>query len=76
MSESQAWAYVALGSNQGDPCRQVLAAIPPEKLSWTLFRHPVSGNLDARRGVAFLTAHIDHHRAQVGRIRSSPGFPS
>jgi hypothetical protein len=34
-----------------------------------LVRHPVAGPMDQRRLVAFLRAHIRHHRRQLERIR-------
>ena len=40
-----------------------------------VFPHFLSGPLDAQQRLEFLRFHIERHTDQVGRIRSSEGFP-
>lgn len=49
----------------------VLDAIPPETLADRRWKHPIAGWLDAREWLAFIYAHVDHHRAQMARIRKA-----
>jgi hypothetical protein len=44
-------------------------------LAVPLLRHPVAGPLSAPQGLEFLALHLAHHRRQLDRIRTSPGFP-
>lgn len=45
-------------------------------LETVVFPHALSGPLDARQRLEFLRFHMDRHRAQIGRIRESAGFPA
>ena len=38
--------------------------------------HPVAGPMKAADALDFLANHFDHHSKQIGRIRSSAGFPA
>ena len=38
------------------------------------FRHPVSGWMSVLQAIQFLTAHVRHHRYQLGRIRRNAGW--
>jgi hypothetical protein len=52
-----------------------LVTLDARGLDGPLVRHPVAGPLSAPQGLDFLALHITHHRRQLSRIRSSPGFP-
>jgi len=41
-----------------------------------MMRHPVAGPLDPFQTAGFLLDHLRHHRRQLQRIRSTPGFPT
>lgn len=56
--------------------RELLAALPDERLRSLFFRHPISGALDVARTLAFLDVHVRHHEAQIERIWRSPGRPA
>ena len=44
-------------------------------LAEVVFPHYLSGPLDGRQRLEFLRFHIDRHREQIERVRTSPGFP-
>lgn len=46
------------------------------RLEEIVFPHYLSGPLDGRQRLEFLRFHIDRHRAQIERVRNSPGFPA
>lgn len=48
-----------------------LLALTEEQLSLGLFHHPVGGWSDALGTLAFLDAHVAHHRFQINRIRAA-----
>lgn len=48
----------------------VLDAVTPEALGERRWKHPIAGWLDTREWLGFIYAHTNHHRAQLGRIRS------
>ncbi len=41
-----------------------------------IFKHPISGKFNIYQTMSFLEEHIEHHKKQIGRIKSSPLFPS
>lgn len=41
-----------------------------------IFKHPISGKFNIYQTMSFLQEHIEHHRKQIKRIKSSPLFPS
>ncbi|HEX6088932.1 MAG TPA: DinB family protein [Gemmatimonadales bacterium] len=49
----------------------VLDAVTPETLGERRWKHPVAGWLDTHEWLSFILAHVDHHRAQMRRIRKS-----
>ncbi len=55
--------------------RKILDSIPEERAGAILFKHPIAGKLDPLRGLGFLETHIEHHKVQIERITSDPGFP-
>ena len=64
----------ALAARWGEArCRLagVLDAIPPGGEGERRWKHPIAGWLDTEEWVRFIYAHIDHHRAQIRRIRSA-----
>ncbi len=52
----------------------ILETITEEKRDFTIFRHPISGPLDASETLLLLTQHYDHHLRQIKRIRQSEKF--
>lgn len=54
----------------------LLESIPPARLDKALFKHPVAGKITALEGLRFVKAHVDHHVAQLGRIRAAAGYPA
>lgn len=62
------------GKARGD-LRDLLLSLPAERRAALVFRHPISGPLDATGTVDFVDAHARHHESQLRRIRSAPGFP-
>lgn len=49
-----------------------LSGLDPEKI---VHPHPISGPLNIPQRLEFLRFHLDRHRAQIDRIKSSAGFP-
>jgi uncharacterized damage-inducible protein DinB len=49
----------------------VLDAIPAESLAERRWRHPIAGWLDTAEWLGFIYAHVNHHRAQIGRIHTA-----
>jgi hypothetical protein len=49
----------------------VCDAVTPESLGERRWKHPIAGWLDTGDWLRFIYAHTDHHRAQIGRIRSA-----
>jgi hypothetical protein len=45
-------------------------------LEEVVFPHYLSGTLDGRQRLEFLRFHIDRHLGQIGRVRTSAGFPA
>jgi hypothetical protein len=45
-------------------------------LEEVVFPHYLSGPLDGRQRLEFLRFHIDRHLDQIGRVRTSAGFPA
>lgn len=41
-----------------------------------VFKHPISGKFNIYQTMSFLEEHIEHHKKQIGRIKSSSSFPS
>lgn len=39
-------------------------------------RHPIVGKLSPAQTLSFIRTHVAHHRPQLARIRSAPGFPA
>lgn len=52
----------------------VLADQTAADLRRPLMRHPRIGSLSPVQTLRFFECHVDHHRNQLERIRSSPGF--
>jgi len=40
-----------------------------------MMRHPIVGKLSPAQTLSFIHTHVAHHRPQLARIRSAPGFP-
>ena len=49
----------------------VLDAVTPAALGERRWKHPIAGWLDTSDWLGFIYAHTNHHRAQIGRIRSA-----
>ena len=49
----------------------VLDAVTPEALGERRWKHPIAGWLDTGEWLGFIYAHTNHHRAQIGRIRTA-----
>lgn len=54
--------------------RGFVETLTPDELARGIFRHPVSGILDARRALKFIAAHIRHHGFQIDRIKAHRGW--
>jgi len=50
---------------------QLISMLAPEELLFGATRHPVSGWMDVRLALAFLSAHLRHHAYQVKRLQSA-----
>jgi hypothetical protein len=55
--------------------RSALESLRPEEVCEEAFRHPIAGPVDFAEGIGLALEHVDHHRRQIDRIRSSPGYP-
>ena len=53
----------------------LLQSIQPEQLRCGLFRHPVGGWMAIPNALAFLSAHLSHHRYQIRRIEAAVHLP-
>ncbi|MBV8865323.1 MAG: DinB family protein [Acidobacteriaceae bacterium] len=60
-----AWARVR------EQMADLLESLEPEQLNIGLFRHPVGGWMPIQTGLAFLSAHLRHHRYQLRRLQSA-----
>lgn len=49
----------------------LLNRLSPMQIRRGLFRHPVSGWMTVQRTLAFLSAHLGHHRYQLKRLRQA-----
>ena len=49
----------------------LLRSLQPEQLRHGVFRHPVSGWMTITQALAFLSAHLRHHRYQLSRLRDA-----
>ena len=47
--------------------RETLEQVEPDALASGAFQHPVSGRMDVRQTLRFLSAHIVHHGYQLSR---------
>lgn len=58
-----------------DNCRELfynfLANLDESVLNKELFKHPVTGYLNANQTIQFITDHADHHAKQINRIITS-----
>ncbi len=52
----------------------LLQSLQPEQLRCGLFRHPVGGWMAIPNALAFLSAHLSHHRYQIRRIEAAVRF--
>ncbi len=48
---------------------ELLNRLPPEKMRCGVFRHPVAGWMTIFGALAFLSAHLQHHRYQLNRLK-------
>jgi hypothetical protein len=46
-----------------------------DKLSYRVFRHPVSGKFTLSQTLGFMNYHLKHHQRQIERIIDSENFP-
>lgn len=51
-----------------------LALLAPGEMLFGVLRHPVSGWMDVRLSLVFLSAHLHHHTYQLKRLRKSFRF--
>jgi len=54
--------------------RDFIERLTPGELAYGIFRHPVSGVVDARGAMRFIAAHIRHHGFQIDRIKAHRGW--
>ncbi|MBV8830747.1 MAG: DinB family protein [Acidobacteriaceae bacterium] len=52
----------------------LLDSVSPSELHRGVFRHPVSGWMTVGQALAFLSAHIRHHKYQLHSIRRKSGL--
>ncbi len=64
------WDTVRAGLNQA------LERLERSDLGRPMMRHPIVGKLSPTQTLSFLHTHVAHHRPQLARIRSAPGFPA
>lgn len=54
---------------------EALERFEPADLARPMMKHPIVGKLTPTLTLAFIEHHAIHHRRQLDRIRTAPGFP-
>jgi hypothetical protein len=67
--------WVAALRSASDLLRDLQSVLRGIALEDVIYPHAISGPLDARQRLQFLTFHLDRHRHQVAEIMSHPSFP-
>jgi hypothetical protein len=52
-----------------------LTAFPTEKLTYSVFKHPLGASFTLSQTLDFCTTHIYHHTKQIERIKADANFP-
>lgn len=52
-----------------------LNAFPTEKLTYSVFKHPLGAAFTLPQTLDFCTTHIHHHTMQIERIKANTDFP-
>ncbi|MGB1205675.1 MAG: DinB family protein [Chitinophagales bacterium] len=52
-----------------------LAAFPSEKLTYSVFKHPLGASFTIAQTIDFCTTHMHHHTMQLERIKADTNFP-
>jgi len=52
-----------------------VAAFPTEKMTYSVFKHPLGAAFTLPQTLDFCTTHIYHHTMQIERIKAAEGFP-
>lgn len=55
--------------------REFLDEFDKDSAEKLLFKHPFMGRFDLKQTLKFIYEHVDHHRAQIKRIKEHPDFP-
>lgn len=50
-------------------------AFPSDKLTYSVFKHPLGAAFTLPQTLDFCTTHIHHHTMQIERIKAAEGFP-
>lgn len=70
------WEELKISSSKTqEELLEFLKGFPQEKLSYSVFKHPVSGGMNMESAVAFFANHVIHHTHQLKRIQKSTSFP-
>jgi uncharacterized damage-inducible protein DinB len=74
---SASLAGIAAGTSQTrNEIQQLLDTLSSRQHSRGFVRHPVSGWMTPSMTLAFLRAHLRHHRYQISKLIRSPDFPT